>query len=251
MAPVQQVKACFICNSTEHLASFHKNKYQARGISGNPKNDVVQKSGYKPRVNRCATVNGVLPAVELEAPDRTLGGRTELSSSVENQTGDERNTVAKQCATCSITVSEGALNDVTPEGISTCVGQGGQDAMQVACTDLAVDNSEPVVFSKLKYLDVQLLGDERVFRATYDTGTEVSVIRSSLLESGNISYVDVGDVCLRPMAGPNVPAKLIRVRAKLVCESQNADDCKYSDVIVGACEGLHDKMILAGPVAFM
>ena len=107
-----------------------------------------------------------------------------------------------QSTPCNVAPSERATDDVTSEGnrndVRTC-----QRVKQVACTETATAASESIVFAKLKYLNVKLLGnDVHVFRATYDTGTEVSVIRSSLLDEHNISYVDVGNVQLRPMAGP-------------------------------------------------
>jgi transposase InsO family protein len=158
-------------------------------------------------------------------------------------------TALKQCAACNVAlpvcVNEGGIlaNDLR------CDAQSDRLIMQVACTRSSDADEGGAMFAKLKYLNVKLLGDDdHVLRATYDTGTEVSVIRESLLESRNISYLDVGNVQLRPMAGPSVPARLLRVRAKIVNELTD-NDCEYSDIIVAACEGLHDEMILAGPVA--
>ncbi len=103
----------------------------------------------------------------------------------------------------------------------------------------------------MKYLNVHLRGDnDHVWRATYDTGTEISVIRESLLESRGVQFTYVGKIQLRPMAGPSIPARLVRVHVKLVDETANDNGgCDYTSIIVAACDGLHDELILSGSVA--
>jgi hypothetical protein len=92
VAPVPRVKACFVCNSTEHLASFHHSKKMSSPDKGRnngaPKSN--NESSFRPRVNRCATsVDLAATSVELGTPD-TASACREVFASVDRDTAEWR-----------------------------------------------------------------------------------------------------------------------------------------------------------------
>jgi len=66
--------------------------------------------------------------------------------------------------------------------------------------------------AKLHYFKVNILGSDYNWRALHDSGSEVDVIDRHKLMQCYVPHEVVGHIALSPMAGPALPAQLIKIK---------------------------------------
>ena len=102
-------------------------------------------------------------------------------------------------------------------------------------------------FVSLQYVDVvidELNVNESVIRALEDSGTELNIIRSNILES--VVLPKIGRVQLRGIVGVPVMADLVKLHISLVNRSENGEDhvCDSVPIVCAVCPDLNEDMIL-------
>jgi hypothetical protein len=94
------------------------------------------------------------------------------------------------------------------------------------------------------------MGTDGTVRALRDSGSEIDGIDNSLSSRLSIPHEIIGEVALRPLVGPPVSARLVKIPARLVDSGDPSDQVDdYHDVIAAACDGIHEEVILSEPTA--
>lgn len=214
----QGIKRCWQCDSTSHL-SFQCTVRPKEGASNNA------KSAYS--ANR-----SVLPGNSGQQASRTVHGAAVNSVGSDTHlkviVDDVRGPVNAQCNKVCM-LSEQISN------ASSHLELNKQDT----------DNEAQLKLAQLHYLQVNILGSDYCWRALHDSGSEVDVIDRHKLNECGVPHEVVGSIALRPMAGPAIPAQLVKIKMCLIDSSGQVAD--YVNLVVAACDELHDELILSEP----
>jgi hypothetical protein len=106
----------------------------------------------------------------------------------------------------------------------------------------SVRGESPIKSAELHYLDV---GSDCCWKALQDSGSEIDVVNRSKLMQLLVPRVIAGNVLLRLMAGPAIPAELVEIQVRLIEQSGQATD--FVSIVAAACEDLHNDLILSQP----
>jgi hypothetical protein len=110
------------------------------------------------------------------------------------------------------------------------------------------NNDDVIVkLAELHYLKVDVFGADHCWKALLDGGSEVDVINRAKLIQLSVPYDVVGEVALRPMAGPSIPAQLVRLQVRISPDSEYTNSTEYISIVAAACDDLHDELILSEP----
>jgi hypothetical protein len=106
-------------------------------------------------------------------------------------------------------------------------------------------NEAQFKLAQLHYMHVKIIGSDYGWRALHDSGSEVDVIdRNNLIQLG-VPHEVVGNIALRPMAGPVIPAQLVKLT---MCLAESTGQVtSYVNLVVAARDDLHDELILSEP----
>ena len=203
------MKRCYVCNSAEHLANYHRANKQ-RSFSTN---DV--------HVN-ATRISEVMPDPHLEGSPVN---------------GDKIHDV----------INSASAGGVIEEPFN--IEQTDIKVYRTSISDVSIEspndrNVDTICFARLHYIDVRVSGDNDVsyqVRALCDSGAGISVIRPDLIKLMNAHRV--GSVRLRGIVGPPVQADLVKLRIR----EKNISD-NFVSVVCAVCEGVNDDLILTNDV---
>jgi hypothetical protein len=104
-----------------------------------------------------------------------------------------------------------------------------------------------VKLAELHYVKVNLYGANYGWNALVDGGSEIDVVNRAKLIELSIPHEVVGNVALRPMAGPSIPAQLVKLQVRISTESEYSNQAEFVSIVAAACNDLHDELILSEP----
>jgi len=81
----------------------------------------------------------------------------------------------------------------------------------------------------------------------HDSGSEVDVIDRNKLNECGVPHEVVGlsSLALRPMAGPSIPAQIVKIK---MCLSESKGHVTNNvNLVVAVCDDAHDELILSEP----
>jgi hypothetical protein len=192
------VRKCFVCSSENHIAKFCTNKGgAASGAKSGPSNN---SGGNGPRYGRTwLPRGGAVNAIGASVNETVV--KVADDSSLPAASDCDTNSAA-QCNKVNCVV-----RDATKTGDSTH-----NKTLPSVCN---CNNDDVIVkLAELHYLKVDVFGADHCWKALLDGGSEVDVINRAKLMQLSVPYDVVGDVALRPMAGPSIPAQLVRLQVQ-------------------------------------
>ena len=201
-------KRCYICNSTTHLANFHRSNKQRAPNNARVNATRISEVIQNPQLDvNTLNADDILDVMNSESVDDVIGELSHLEPTDTNVYG-----------TSILDVSVESKNDRYVDALD---------------------------FSQLHYVDVCVTGDDEVtrkVRALCDSGAEVCVIRPGLVNNTNVTRD--GSVKLRGIIGSPVQAELIKLLIGLidgsdsylsvlcaVCEGANEELILTSEVV--------------------
>ena len=210
-------KRCWQCNSTSHL-SFQCTVRPRKGATG------AKSLPY----NSAGTSKSALPGPTGHQPNRVMHGAGVNSVGAETEVklaelqDDVRGGMHAQCNKVCLSPSDTSNSSV----------------------ELAQDESQ-FKLAQLHYIHVNIVGSDYCWRALHDSGSEVDVIDRHKLIQLCVPHEVVGNIALRPMAGPVIPAQLVKI--KMCLAESTGQATSYFNLVVAACDDLHDELILSEP----
>jgi hypothetical protein len=221
--PNRKEKSCFRCKSTTHLIADCPMR------SGNTNS----RSAPRTFTNTNARVNSCTTSRDNESETTAPSGDMKRNSCAS----------AMRCACLDVRRDSPAVSDDCKSTIDM------SSAMRsvVSINSKIVENTESHVehtdFAKLKYLDIvipEMPG--RVISSLSDSGAEICVIKSALLNGVDAS--PVGTVRIRGLIGQPVEAELVNLTVQL---ADNKDCC--ATVLFAKCNEVNEDCILTADVA--
>src|SRR5664279_5521331 len=230
----KSVRRCYICSSTSHLAKFHNKDGVATGARNASFNN---SSGHMPRYGRAwLPLGGAVNAIGTSSNETAVKFMDDCRPSAVST--DESNSAA-QC---------NKIKCIVNDAPSTAVRMG--DLIQNKTAPIVSHNYEECVsvkLAELHYLKVNLFGADYCWNALVDGGSEVDVVNRAKLKQLAIPHEVVGEIALRPMAGPSIQAQLVKLQVRISPESECSNQTEYVSIVAAACDDLHDELILSEP----
>src|SRR5664279_5473258 len=84
-------------------------------------------------------------------------------------------------------------------------------------------------------------------KSLLDSGSEDDCINRNKLIQLSVQHTIVGDIALRPMAGPSIPAQLVKMNVRISSDTEQLNPPEFIEIVAAACDDLHDQMILSEP----
>jgi hypothetical protein len=203
-------RRCFVCNSSEHLANFHKGKQN----SASP--NVGQTSKPSARVMRCGVGCDPLPTAAEGTGESKAPNGNSVTSSVSPSARTE----------------EAACNKVLAQSV-------------VQVSDVGIDDSSRRLDGKLaplEYLEVKLcdgFGQVQLASGLVDSGAQMAVVHADVVRCLNLTVI--ARVKLRRILGPSTEADVVRLGMRLTsCGSA----CENVSVLTAVSSEINDRLIL-------
>lgn len=96
--------------------------------------------------------------------------------------------------------------------------------------------------SHLEYATVQIEGIVGNYDALVDSGAEISIVRSDVVENLSLNYI--GKVLIRGLFGPGVTCNVSMIRFRLL-EGDEVDNHDYIDILCAICDSANDQLLLS------
>jgi hypothetical protein len=201
------VKRCYNCDSTSHL-SFQ--------CTAPPKEGGVKSAVY-------TATKSVLSGTNSQQANRFTNRAAVNSISNDHElfvtNNDVRSITQANCSKVCVTENQVMSVDVLNEFTKL--------------DNVDVNTEAQLKLAQLHYLKVNIHGSNYCWRALHDSGSEVDVIDRNKLKHLCLPHEVVGSIALRPMAGPAIPAELVKIKMRLT-ESADLEN-NYIDIVMAAC----------------
>src|SRR5664279_3480788 len=246
------IRRCYICSSPSHLALKcpSRNKEGATGGRGASNSLGASSPGGVPRygrtwIGRGGAVNSV--AADNETSVKIVGNEYTSAGG-----GDDN--LHAQCSkvnilmhddnVCNTTARTGdPYNKPSPVLLSNIAGIYSTDVRtgDPHKTSPTLSNNiagVPFKLAELHYIDVDVFGANYFWKSLLDSGTEVDCINRNKLIQMSVPHTIVGDIALRPMAGPSIPAQLVKIKVRISSDREQPNRSDFVEIVAAAFDDL-------------
>jgi hypothetical protein len=253
------VKRYFICNSTNHLANYHKVNANAPVNNQSMKVRPVLTSVMQNTVANAAAVNATVSNDVSENGNAVFRGEAVTSSAVNDGNAVEvnRETNVKACV-CDVLIEP----CISPRDYHSCVDVTSEkylenafdeieygDACEITTCNLISDETEvkTIDLAPLRYVDVQI-GDgtnySPVVSGLYDTGAEIPLAHPRILQGLNVTKR--GSISIRSAVGESVKCELCKVVVRR--DAPQGEFAREVTVMCAVTEKANEPLILTAEV---